>query len=40
VESLPETVVFPADLHAENYPQKYLRILLRMPLVKRSFQRI
>jgi len=32
-----ETLVFPADFHAEINPQKYLRILLLMPLVRRSF---
>ncbi|RHN77858.1 hypothetical protein MtrunA17_Chr1g0159281 [Medicago truncatula] len=38
--SLLETLIFPADLHAEDSPQEYLRILLRITLVIPSFLRI
>jgi len=31
---------FSSDLHAKNNPHEYLRILLQLPLVRRSFLRI
>ena len=38
--SLLESLVFPAVFYAENNPQEYLRILLLITLVIRSFLRI
>ena len=37
---LLETLFFPADFHGQINPQEYLRILLRLPIVRRSFLRI